>query len=461
MIKNNISEEKMLKLKGFLDRINYHLMMTMILGEATYFTNPIPDYYTVKRELKKVDIKYQKLISFFMLGEPVERKILDLELDSDVIEHLYELEIINCDEEDYWLNNYILTSYCNCYFLVSNIYYYPTCQNQVQKPYIGLDSYWLSRIIVNQVSGNVLDLCTGSGIQAILSAKTADKVVGIDVDEQSIEIAKFNAYLNGVHKKVDFKLGNLYEPINEYVEFDYITSNPPFIPIPDSVEFPIAGDGGEDGKDIIRRIFWGYRKHLKLGGKGIMIGQAIGDSERVFISEDIRSILIGLDCTIYYSGKTPIENQASQFAELATNINKKEQIESGLWNEMYRKMGAEYLYNFTLIATRGNTSLKEIYIMDNWDKEDIPNINICNSTKISENYNIQIDKGPNFVVDDEALMFINLINGNSSVGSIIKNMPFKFKVKYGNEGEHKLLAKYLSLCASYERYGLINKVNSK
>ena len=80
MIKNNISEEKMLKLKGFLDRINYHLMMTMILGEATYFTNPIPDYYTVKRELKKVDIKYQKLISFFMLGEPVERKILDLEV---------------------------------------------------------------------------------------------------------------------------------------------------------------------------------------------------------------------------------------------------------------------------------------------------------------------------------------------------------------------------------------------
>lgn len=461
MIANKINEEKMLKLKAFLDSINYHLVMTMILGEAIYFTNPIPDYYTVKRELKKVDIRHQKLISFFMLGEPIERKILNSELDSDVIEHLYEMEIINCDKDDYWFNNYILTSYCNCYFLVSNIYYYPTCQNQVQKPYIGSDSYWLSRIIVNQTSGKVLDLCTGSGIQAILSAKTADKVVGIDLDEQSIEIAKFNAYLNGVDKKVEFRLGNLYDSMNEDVEFDYITSNPPFIPIPSSVKFPIAGDGGEDGKDIIRKIFNGYRNHLKPGGKGIMIGQAIGDSERVFISEDIRSILIGLDCTIYYSGKTPIENQASQFAELSTKINNNEQIESSLWNEMYHKMGAEYFYNFTLIATRGNTSLKEVHITDSWDKEDIPNINICNATKISENYNIQIDKGSNFVVDDEALMFINLINENSSVSSIVKNMPFKCKVKYGSEAENKLLAKYLSLCASFERHGLIKKVSSK
>ena len=259
-------ENILLKLKNYLNRINYHLLLTLLLGEEVYFVNPLPDYKTVINNLSKVDLRYRSIIKFFLLGEPIDKIILDEELDESLINYLYEIEVINKDQTSYWLNNYCLTSYCNCYVLVSNVFYYPTCQSREQKPYIGIDSYWLARIVVNRVYGKVLDLCTGSGIQAILAAQTAEKVVAVDLDPESVNIARLNVCINGLSSKIKVLSGDLYECINRE-KFDFIISNPPFIPIPIGVNFHICGDGGEDGMSIIRRIIKGYKSHLKPNGE--------------------------------------------------------------------------------------------------------------------------------------------------------------------------------------------------
>jgi len=65
------NKQILLKLKKYLETINFHLLLTIVLGEEVYFINPLPDYNKVKLGLKKLDKQYQNLFSFFLLGEPI------------------------------------------------------------------------------------------------------------------------------------------------------------------------------------------------------------------------------------------------------------------------------------------------------------------------------------------------------------------------------------------------------
>jgi release factor glutamine methyltransferase len=73
----------------------------------------------------------------------------------------------------------------------------------------------------------VLDMGTGSGIQAIFSASMASEVVAVDVNPLSIECAKNNASLNNLEYKIKTKQSDLFENLKGE-KFDVIIWNPPF-----------------------------------------------------------------------------------------------------------------------------------------------------------------------------------------------------------------------------------------
>ena len=68
---------------------------------------------------------------------------------------------------------------------------------------------------INEES-TILDIGCGSGILAIagvlLGAKSA---VGVDIDAQSVKVAKDNAEINNVTDKIDFMVGNLADKISD------------------------------------------------------------------------------------------------------------------------------------------------------------------------------------------------------------------------------------------------------
>lgn len=75
---------------------------------------------------------------------------------------------------------------------------------------------------------SIADIGTGSGIIAItmkLEWPTAE-VTATDISPSAIETAKFNA--NALNAKVNFRLGDLTEPIED-TKWDVILSNPPYI----------------------------------------------------------------------------------------------------------------------------------------------------------------------------------------------------------------------------------------
>lgn len=121
----------------------------------------------------------------------------------------------------------------------------------------------------------VLDMCTGSGCIAISIAKNCASrgvsVMGADLSDAAIMLARENAKLNGVN--VDFIQSDMFTNVRG--RYNLIVCNPPYIK---SSEIPklqkevrefepkIALDGGADGLDFYRLLAKRVRSYLARDG---------------------------------------------------------------------------------------------------------------------------------------------------------------------------------------------------
>ena len=118
----------------------------------------------------------------------------------------------------------------------------------------------------------VLDLGTGCGIQAMHASRFADEVVATDISRRALDIARFNARLNGI-EGVEFRLGSLFEPVAGE-RFDRIVSNPPFVITPRTEGVPAYEyrDGGMVGDALVETVLRGLADHLEPGGTAQLLG---------------------------------------------------------------------------------------------------------------------------------------------------------------------------------------------
>ncbi|HON05366.1 MAG TPA: peptide chain release factor N(5)-glutamine methyltransferase [bacterium] len=124
----------------------------------------------------------------------------------------------------------------------------------------------------------ILDICTGSGILAIVLAKifTNSKIIAVDISEKAVNIARKNISLHKLENRVNVLRTDIFPDKNE--NFDFIVSNPPYLTdvemknIPDEVKRePFqALYGGISGMDIIKRIIDITPRILKKDGFIIM-----------------------------------------------------------------------------------------------------------------------------------------------------------------------------------------------
>lgn len=150
----------------------------------------------------------------------------------------------------------------------------------------------------------VLEIGSGTGIISIALARHKNaKVTAIDINKEAIELAKKNAAYNDV--EIDFRLGDLFEPILKDESFDLIISNPPYIredekkKLEKELEFEPdnALFSGDDGLDLIRKIVKESPKYLNDNGIvllefGYDQGEAVND---LFKEAGFRGIIIKKD----------------------------------------------------------------------------------------------------------------------------------------------------------------------
>ena len=120
------------------------------------------------------------------------------------------------------------------------------------------------------VRGRVLDLGTGSGIQAVAASLKPDVeyVLAVDINPEAVEAAKERATHAGVISKIRFLVSDLFTNVKE--RFDWIIFNPPYLPTEGDID-DLTWVGGENGGKTIERFLEGAKSHLLLSGSILMI----------------------------------------------------------------------------------------------------------------------------------------------------------------------------------------------
>lgn len=126
---------------------------------------------------------------------------------------------------------------------------------------------------------SALDLGTGTGVQALLAASHADRVVGTDLNGRALAFARFNATLNEVDN-IHFARASWFEPLRGEGRFGLVVSNPPFAISPERAY--MYRDGGLEADGTSRLLVTGAASRLAEGGFGHVVCDWVGGSERVF-----------------------------------------------------------------------------------------------------------------------------------------------------------------------------------
>ena len=137
------------------------------------------------------------------------------------------------------------------------------------------DSYLLAKHVESLVSGNILDMGTGSGIQAVTAALKLEvkSVLAVDINPEALGEAEKRAYDAGVSGKISFLLSNLFDEVNG--RYDWIIFNSPYLPSEgEADEHAWAG-----GAELIERFLGGARDHLEPGGSILLIYSDISEPD--------------------------------------------------------------------------------------------------------------------------------------------------------------------------------------
>lgn len=135
----------------------------------------------------------------------------------------------------------------------------------------------LKTLVQERKFAKVLDLCTGSGnlALALASYEKNCQVIGADLSQEALDLAKRNAEYLGLAERVEFIQSDLFSSFESdqfLAHFDMITCNPPYISSAQVTKLPneiigfeprLAFDGGAFGIGVLVRLIRSSPRFLK------------------------------------------------------------------------------------------------------------------------------------------------------------------------------------------------------
>jgi methylase of polypeptide subunit release factors len=264
-LKLRVEPEELAKLADRLTELGYEeSAVAELLGLwdlSQMDSNELPGYVW---RCKQDGSDLAHLVLLFLLGEGVATEVLGKLIGRNTKSNLLMCGVLFRQSGS--LFSKVVLYPCLGRFLFTD-YWVTGGQTEGQVYELGTDSYVLARLTPRNKSQKALDLCTGSGVHAILSAGECSESDAVDINPRALEYTKFNAALNGV--ELNTHLGDLYTKVADR-QFDLITANPPYVPSPDK-KVLVHRSAGETGEEVPERLVAGLPEHLAPGGMFSMI----------------------------------------------------------------------------------------------------------------------------------------------------------------------------------------------
>jgi release factor glutamine methyltransferase len=122
-------------------------------------------------------------------------------------------------------------------------------------------------------SERLLDMGTGSGVNAILAASKGADVLAVDINPHALRAAVANAERNGFADRVEVRYSDVFSQVEG--TFDLIVFDPPFrwFRPRDLLEAAMTDEGYRAMTTFFRRL----RSHLRPGGRALIFFGTSGD----------------------------------------------------------------------------------------------------------------------------------------------------------------------------------------
>ncbi|HWL32130.1 MAG TPA: methyltransferase [Gaiellaceae bacterium] len=212
------------------------------------------------------------LLRVFLLDTPVEPETADRLLGRDARELLERVGLLTTDD-DGLLDGTVRVVPHEHLLIASDRYAedHPDHVAAVHGP-----SATLAHLTVRTPVPRALDVGTGNGVQSLLAAAHADRVVATDLNERALAFAAFNAALNGI-ENVEFRAGSFFEPVAGE-RFELVVTNPPYVISPESSFLFRDSDLPKDA--VSEQVVRALPDHLAEGGyASVMISWVQGPGD--------------------------------------------------------------------------------------------------------------------------------------------------------------------------------------
>jgi len=141
------------------------------------------------------------------------------------------------------------------------------------------DSYLLQKYVRAYAYGRVLDMGTGSGIQALAAMENPDvlDVLAVDINQDAVNSLK-DKIKNERLRKISVLHSDLFG--NVFGKFNLILFNPPYLPMDKDIDDP-ALYGGKKGWEISEKFFMQASKFLAHDGIILFLFSSLTNKDKI------------------------------------------------------------------------------------------------------------------------------------------------------------------------------------
>lgn len=296
--------------------------------------------------------RLEVLMRLFLFLEAVPLDDVERAIDAEALASLVALDLVRREAE----------TYCSSVFLypvgdlliASDRYRNPDGSPPTEAlpdavfPAVFVGSLRFLRVVSKTPARDALDLCSGSGVAALMLGKYCEHVTACDITARATHFARFNRLLNRCDN-VDVLQGDLYQAV-EGRSFDRIVAHPPYVPSLSHEH--IYRDGGETGESLVRRIVEGLPQYLRPGGSYYSICAGWDTTDGPF-EQRVRGWLGEVhrefDVAFGFNNDLAPDQLATQLAQQASGGDVTESLQ---WRKRFDEAGMQRLVYGALVIHR-------------------------------------------------------------------------------------------------------------